>query len=70
MKSIGKFLPNRTSSLVRGLLPIPGSSRTVLKIGSDLLSLRDISTKLLSYNIFEILYLSISNPIFWLMFLI
>ena len=52
MKSIGKFLPSRTSSLVQGLLPIPGSSRIVRKIGSDLLSRGDISTKLLSYNIF------------------
>ena len=53
MKSIGRFLPNRMSSLVRGLLPIPGSSRIVRNIGFDLLSRRDISTKFLSYNIFS-----------------
>ena len=41
------------SSLVRGLLPIPGSSVMVRNIGSDLLSRRDISIKLLSYNILE-----------------
>ena len=64
MKSIGIFLPNRKSSLVRSLLPILGSSRFVRKIGSELLSGRDISTKFLSYNIFKILYLSSSNLIF------
>ena len=64
MKSISRFLPSRMSSLVRGLLPIPGSSRTVRNIGSDLLSRRDISTKFLSYKIFEMLYLSNSNLIF------
>ena len=42
------------SSLVRGLLPIPGSSIIVRNIGSDLLSRRDISIKLLSYNILKI----------------
>ena len=52
MKSIDRFLPSRTSSLVRGLLPILGSSRCVRKIGCDLLSRGDISTKFLSLNIF------------------
>ena len=42
----------RASFLLRGLLPIPGSSRIVRNDGSDLLSRRDISIKLLSYNIF------------------
>ena len=64
MKSIGRFLPNRKSSLIRGLFPILGSSRFVRKIGSDLLSGRDISTKFSSNNIFKILYLSSSNLIF------
>ena len=65
MKLIGRFLPSRMSSLVRGLLPIPGSSRIARNIGSDLLSHRDISTKFLSYNIFKILYLSNSNLFFF-----
>ena len=52
MKSIGRFLPSRTSYLVRGLLPIPGSSRIVRNIGSDLLSRRYISAKFLSNYIF------------------
>ena len=52
MISISRFLPSRTSSLVRDLRPIPGSSGIVRKIGSDLMSRRDISTKFLSYNIF------------------
>ena len=46
----GKFLCSRTSSLVRGIFPIPFSSRIVRNSGSDLLSRRDISIKLLSYN--------------------
>ena len=50
MKLNGKFLRSRTSPLVRGLLPIPGSSRIVRNSGSDLLSRRDISIKLLSFN--------------------
>ena len=41
------------SSLLRGLLTIPGSSVIVRNIGSDLLSRRDISIKLSSYNIFK-----------------
>ena len=53
MKLHVKFLCSRMSSLVRGLLPIPGSSRIVRNSGSDLLSRRDISIKLLSCNIFE-----------------
>ena len=48
------------SFLVRGLLPIPGSSIIVRNIGSDLLSRRDISIKLLSYNILKMFCL-ISN---------
>ena len=48
------------SSFVRGLLLIPGSSIIVRNIGSDLLSCRDISIKLLSYNILKIFCL-ISN---------
>ena len=55
MKLMGKFRCSRLSSLVRGLLPIPGSSRIVRNNGSDLLSRRVISIKLLSYNIFVIL---------------
>ena len=65
MKSIGRFLPGRTSSFVRGLLPIPGSSRIIWNIGSDLLSRRDVSTKFLSYNIFAILQLSNSKIFFF-----
>ena len=64
MKSIGRFVPSRMSSLFRCLLPIPGSSRIVRTIASDLLSRSDISTKFLSLIIFEMLYLSNSNLIF------
>ena len=46
------------SSLVRGLLAIPGSSVIVRNIGSDLLSHRDISIKLSSYNIFKMFCLN------------
>ena len=53
MKLNGKFLCSRMSSLVRGLFPIPGSSRIVRNSGSDLLSRRDISIKLLSSNILK-----------------
>ena len=60
MKLVGMFRSSRMSSLVRGFLPISGSSRSVRNIGSDLLSRRDISIKLLSFNIFE-LFLSNSN---------
>ena len=42
LKSIGRFFPNRMSSLVRRLLPISGSSRTVRNIGFDLLRRRDL----------------------------
>ena len=56
MKLNGKFLCSRISSLVRGLFPIPGSSRIVRNNGSDLLSRRDISIKLLSCNIFGIVF--------------
>ena len=60
IKLNGKFLRSRISSLVRGLLPIPGSSSVVRNIGSDLLSRRDISFKLLSCNILKMFCL-ISN---------
>ena len=60
MKLNGKFLRSRISSLVRGLLPIPGSSSIVRNIGSDLLSRRDISIKFLSCNILKMFCL-ISN---------
>ena len=50
MKLYGKFLCSRMSSLVRGLFPIPGSSRIARNSGSDLLSRRHISSKLLSCN--------------------
>ena len=46
------------SSLVRNLLPIPASSIIVRNIGSDLLSRRDISIKLLSYNILKMFCLN------------
>ena len=55
MKRMGKFRCSRMSSLVRGLFPIPGSSRFVRNDGSDLLSRRDISIKFLSCNVFVIL---------------
>ena len=53
MKLNGKFRGSRMSSLVRGLFPITGSSRIVRNSGSDLLSRRDISIKLLSCNILK-----------------
>ena len=53
MKLIGKFRCSRISSLVRGLFPKPGSSGIVRNNGSDLLSRRDVSKKLVSCNIFE-----------------
>ena len=46
------------SSLVRGLLAIPGSSIIVRNIGSDLLSRRDISIKLSSYNFLKMFCLN------------
>ena len=52
MKSISIFLPSRMPSLVRVLLPIPGSFHIVRNIGSDLLRRIDISTKFVSNNIF------------------
>ena len=57
MKLNGNFLLNHMSSLVRGLFRIPGSSRIVRNSGSDLLSRRDISIKLLSCNILKMFYL-------------
>ena len=45
---------------------MPASSRIFRKIGSDLLSRRDISTKFLSCKIFKLLYFSNSNLMFWL----
>ena len=53
MKLNGKLLCSHMSSLVRGLFPIPGSSRFERNSGSDLLSRRDISIKLLSCNILK-----------------
>ena len=50
MKLNGKFLCSRMSSLIRGLFPIPGNSCIVRNSGSDLLSRRDHSIKLLSFN--------------------
>ena len=51
------------SSLVRGLLAIPGSSLIVRNIGFDLLSRRDISIKLSSCNILKMFCLN-SNLFF------
>ena len=65
MKLIGKFRSGRMSPLVRAFLPIPGSSRFVRNIGSDILSRRDISVKLFSCNFFE-MFFSNSNLMFWL----
>ena len=48
---MGKFRCSRISSPVRGIFPIPVSSRIVQNNGSDLLSYSSI--KLLSRNIFE-----------------
>ena len=59
----GKFLCSRMSSLVRGLFPIPGSFRIVRNSGSDLLSCRNISIKLLSCNILKMFCL-LSNLFF------
>ena len=63
MKLFGKFFCSRMSSLVGGLFPIRGCSRIVRNSGFDLLSRRDHSIKLLSYNILK-MFLSISNLIF------
>ena len=52
------FLLCRMSSLVRGLLAIPGSSLIVRNIGFDLLSRRDISIKLSSCNILKMFCLN------------
>ena len=65
MKLMGNFLCSRKSSLVRGIFPIPGSFRIVRNNGSDLLSRRDISIKLLSFNIFENVF-CLSLIYFWL----
>ena len=56
----GKFLRSRISSVVRGLLPVPGSYSIVRNNGSDLLSRRDFSIQLLSCNILKMFCL-ISN---------
>ena len=45
------------SSLVPGIFPIPGSSRIVRNSGSDLLSRRNHSIKLLSCNILKKFFL-------------
>ena len=63
MKLFGMFLCSRMSSLVRGLFPIRGCSRIDRNSGFDLLSRRDHSIKLLSYNILK-MFLSICNRIF------
>ena len=63
MKLFGQFLCSRMSSLVRGLFPIRGFSRIVRNSGFDLLSHRDHSIKLLSYNILK-MFLSSSNLCF------
>ena len=63
MKLFGKFLRSRMSFLVRGLFPIRRCSSIVRKSGFDLLSRRDHSIKLLSYNILKI-FLSIFESIF------
>ena len=52
MKLMGKFRCSRISFLVRGRFPISVSSRIVQNNGSDLVSRRDISIKLLSCKIF------------------
>ena len=65
MKLMGKFRCSRISSLVRGFFPIPGSSRIVRKVGSDLLSRRNVLIKLLSCNIFENVF-CLSILYFWL----
>ena len=62
---MGKFRCSRLSSLVRVLFPIPGNSRIVRNNGSNLLSRRDISIKLLSCNIFEKVF-CLSLICFWL----
>ena len=64
MKLNGKFLFSRMSSRVRGLFPIPGSSRIVRNSGSDLLSRRDHSIKLLSCNVLKMFRLFLIY--FWL----
>ena len=46
MKFNGKFFRSPRSSIVRGLLPMLGSSIIVRYRGSDLLSRRDISIRL------------------------
>ena len=63
MKLFGKFLCSHMSSLVRGLFPLRGCSRIVRNSGFDLLSRRDHSVKLLSYNFLK-MFLSISILIF------
>ena len=60
MKLNGKFLRSRRSTLVGGLLPVPGSSSIERNSGSDLLSRRDISIRILSCNLL-IIFLSKSN---------
>ena len=49
MKLNDKFLRSRRSFLVRDFLPMPGSSIIVRNSGSDLLSRRDISIRLLTF---------------------
>ena len=74
MKLNGKFLRSRRSSLVGVLLPMPGSSIIVRNSGSDLLSRRDISIRLLSCNIFDNILsnsnLNVSSKLFFFKVLI
>ena len=60
-----KFRCSRILSFVRGLFPIPGNSRIVRNNGSDLLSRRDISIKLLLCTIFGNVF-CLSLIYFWL----
>ena len=66
MKSIGRFLLNRRSCLVLGVLAVPGIFRIVWKIDGDLLSRREFSNKLsFSSHIFAILQLPNSKIYFF-----
>ena len=56
MKLFGKFLRSRMSFLVRALSPNRRCSSIVRKSGLDLLSRRDHSIKLLSYNILKMCF--------------
>ena len=64
MKINGKFLHSGRSSFVRGLLPIPGNSRIIRNSGSDLMSRRDISIKILSCNVLKMLLSNVTVAYF------